>query len=126
MNKITLNFFGEKASIDKPNNLSSLRNEISRLYLFTPQDAAEIILTYNDNGDKIIISNDEDLKAFLNSKNTMIDLDISQNSQIFKDNLNQLKEDSLKDKKLGEITPKELAKIAEEIGDDLNEEDFLK
>ena len=32
--------------------------------------------------------------------------------------------ESLKDKKLGEITPKELAKIAEEIGDDLNEEDL--
>ena len=32
--------------------------------------------------------------------------------------------DSLKDKNLGEITPKELAKIAEEIGDDLNEEDL--
>ena len=32
--------------------------------------------------------------------------------------------DSLKDKQLGEITPKELAKIAEEIGDDLNEEDL--
>ena len=30
--------------------------------------------------------------------------------------------ESLKDKKLGEITTKELAKIAEEIGDDLNEE----
>ena len=32
--------------------------------------------------------------------------------------------ESLKDKKLWEITPKELAKIAEEIGDDLNEEDL--
>ena len=32
--------------------------------------------------------------------------------------------ESLKDKQLGEITPKELAKIAEEIGDDLNEEDL--
>ena len=121
MNKITLNFFGEKASIDKPNNLSSLRNEISRLYLFTPQDAAEIILTYNDNGDKIIISNDEDLKAFLNSKNTMIDLDISQNSQIFKDNLNQLKEDSLKDKKALE----ELLKRQEELNK-LKETKFAK
>ena len=32
--------------------------------------------------------------------------------------------DSIKDKRTGEITPKELAKIAEEIGDDLNEEDL--
>ena len=32
--------------------------------------------------------------------------------------------ESLIDKKSGEITPKELAKISEEIGDDLNEEDL--
>ena len=63
------------------------------------QDAPEIVLTYNDNGDKAIIANDDDLKAFLNSKTTMIDLDISKNSKIYKDNLNQLQEESLKDKK---------------------------
>ena len=70
MSKITLNFFGEKILVEKNKikNLPSLRNEISRLFLLSPQDAAEIILTYNENGDKLIISSDEDLKAFLNSK----------------------------------------------------------
>jgi len=34
----------------------------------------------------------------LDSKVTVIDLDISQNSKIFKDNLNQIKEETLKDK----------------------------
>ena len=99
MSKITLNFFGEIITVEKPKSLSSLRNDISRLFFMSPQDAAEIVLTYNDNGDKALIVNDEDLKAFLNSKETMIDLDISQNSKIYKDNLNQLKEESLKDKK---------------------------
>ena len=76
MSKITLNFFGEKITVEKPKSLSALRKDISRLFCFSAQDAAEIILTYNDNGDKAIIANDDDLKAFFNSKATMIDLDI--------------------------------------------------
>ena len=111
MSKITLNFFGEIITVEKPKSLSSLRNDISRLFCFSPQDAAEIVLTYNDNGDKAIIVNDDDLKAFLNSKSTMIDLDISQNSKIYKDNLNQLQEESLNDKKCLE----ELLKKKEEF-----------
>ena len=99
MSKITLNFFGELITVEKPKSLVSLRNDISRLFCFSAQDAAEIVLTYNDNGDKAIIANDDDLKAFFNSKSTMIDLDISQNSKIYKDNLNQLQEESIKDKK---------------------------
>ena len=111
MSKITINFFGETITIEKPKSLSSLRNEISRLFCFSAQDAAEIILTYNDNGDKAIIANDDDLKAFLNSKVKIIDLDISQNSKIYKDNLNQLQEESIKDKKCLE----ELLKKKEEL-----------
>ena len=111
MSKITLNFFGEIITVEKPKSLSALRKDISRLFCFSAQDAAEIILTYNDNGDKAIIANDDDLKAFFNSKATMIDLDISQNSQIYKDNLNQLQEESLKDKKCLE----ELLKKKEEF-----------
>ena len=65
MNKITLNFFGEIVSVEKPTNLSDLRNEISKLFCFTPQDASEIVLTYNDKGDQIIISNENDFKTFL-------------------------------------------------------------
>ena len=111
MSKITLNFFGEIISVEKPKSVASLRNDISRLFCFSAQDAAEIVLTYNDNGDKAIIANDDDLKAFFNSKSTMIDLDISQNSKIYKDNLNQLQEESLKDKKCLE----ELLKKKEEF-----------
>ena len=111
MSKIALNFFGEIISIEKPQNLASLRKEISRLFCFSSQDAAEIILTYNENGDKLIISSDEDLKAFLNSKNSMIDLDISQSSQIYKDNFNQIKEETIKDKN----TLEELLKKKDEL-----------
>ena len=111
MSKITLNFFGEIISVEKPKSLAALRNEISRLFCFSTQDAAEIIITYNEKGTKKIIANDDDLKTFLNSKIEIIDLDISQNSQIYKDNLNQIKEESEKDKEILE----ELIKKKEEL-----------
>ena len=100
MSKITLNFFGEKILIEKSKlkNLPSLRKEISNLFLFSPQDASEILLTYKEKDDKLIIESEDDLKAFLNSKIKAIDLDISQNSKIYKESLSQLKEDNLKDK----------------------------
>ena len=49
--------------------------------------------------DKVLISTDEDFKTFLESKVDTIDLDISQESKIFKDNLNQLKEQALNEQK---------------------------
>ena len=113
MSKIALNFFGEIISVEKPQSLEALRKEIARLFCFSTQDASEILLTYNENGDKLIISSEEDLKAFLDSKNSIIDLDISQNSKIYKDNLNQLKEESIKDKK----TLEELLKKREELNE---------
>ena len=111
MNKITLNFFGEIVSVEKPANLSALRNEISNLFCFTPQDASEIVLTYNVNGEQAIISNENDFKTFLDSKVDLIELNISQQSQIYKENLNQLQEENSKDKALLE----ELLKKKEEF-----------
>jgi hypothetical protein len=81
-----------------PKSLESLRNSISSLFCFSPEDAKEILLTYNENGDKLVIENDEDLKAFLNSKINTIDLDISQTSQIYQKNLETIKKENEKDK----------------------------
>ena len=125
MSNITLNFFGEIIKVDKPKSLSSLRNEISQLFCLDTQDTLEIILTYDKNGEKMIISNDEELKTFLNSKFTKINLEISQNSKIYKDNLNKLKEQNLKDKKaLEELLKKkkELKKLKETKFTTLKEE----
>ena len=95
---ITLNFFGETVSLSSPQSLESLRNSISSLFYFSPEDAKEILLTYNENGDRLVIENDEDLKAFLNSAITTIDLDISQKSQIYQKNLENIKQEKEKDK----------------------------
>lgn len=111
MNNITLNFFGETLSISKPKSLLGLRSEISKLFCFSPEDASEILLTYIQNGEKKIISNDEDLKTFLKSNITLLDLDISLSSKIYKDNLSQLQEEKIKEQK----TLEELIKKKEEL-----------
>lgn len=122
MSKITLNFFGEKITIEKPKTVGTLRKEIANLFCFTQEDASEILLTYNENGDKIIIENDEDLKVFYNTKISVIDLDISQNSKIYIDNLNQLKEESLKDQKELDKLVKKLKELNELKQKKINEE----
>ena len=120
MSKITLNFFGESISVDKPKTLCSLRSEISQIFGLTPQDAAEILLTYKKNGEIKNITNDEDLKTFLNSGSTLIDLDINQNSQLYKNNLNKLKEENSKDK----MALEELLKKKKDLID-LKEKKFI-
>lgn len=87
-------------TINQPKTICSLRKKISELFCLSPQDAAEILLTYKSNGNKITIVKEGDFEAFLKSKNNTIDLDISQNSKIYLDNLNQLQEENLKDKKI--------------------------
>ena len=96
--KITLNFFGEEVSIPSPQSLAALRTSISTLFFFSPEDAKEILITYNENGDRILIENEDDLKAFLKSEVNTIDLDISQTSKIYKKNMENIKQENEKDK----------------------------
>ena len=91
--RLTLNFFGEIVTLPIPQSLDALRKDISRLYFFSPEDAKEIILTYNENDDIIMIENDEDFNVFLKSNIDKIDLDISQTSKIFKKNLDIVREE---------------------------------
>ena len=111
--RLTLNFFGEIVTLPIPQSLDALRKDISRLYFFSPEDAKEIILTYNEN--------DEDFNVFLKSNIDKIDLDISQTSKIFKKNLDIVREENEKDKKDLEI----LIKKNEEL-DKMKETEFVK
>ena len=110
MSKITLNFFDEELIIDKPQSLSFLRSKISELFGLSLDDATEIILSYKDENDNISISTEEDLKIFLESKNEKkINLSISQESKLFKENLQRMQND-MNDKK-------ELARLYKERGE---------
>ena len=98
MPKLILIFFGEAFIIDKPKNLQSLRKQISKIFSLSPSYVEEILLTYREKAHKIIISNEQDLIEFLNSKNNIIELEINPNSQLYQKNLDKLKEEKNKDK----------------------------
>jgi len=107
MSKITLYFFGEINKIDKPKSLSYLRQEISRLFFFSKEDAEEILLFYNNRNEKVYIENEEDLKRFLSTKIDTIILDINPKSKIYIENLKKLQKESItKKSKLDELLKK--------------------
>ena len=78
MSKIVLNFFGEIISVERPKSLASLRNEIARLFCFSKQDAEEILLTYNEDGDKLIFT----VKKSYNSEFEYIQKEISESDTV--------------------------------------------
>ena len=93
MKNISLNFFGEQVTIDVPTNLSSLRKEIADKFMFSPSDAAEIVLSYMKDLAKKIIQTEQDFTAFISNQIGKIDLDISPDSKLFLKNLDTLKKE---------------------------------
>ena len=93
MKNISLNFFGENVSINMPTDLASLRQQISEKFMFSPSDAAEIVISYAKDLGKKIIETEQDFVNFISYKITKVDLDISQNSKLYIDNLNNLKKE---------------------------------
>ena len=96
MENIRLSFYGEEITISTPKDLSSLRKIISEEFLFSPSDAEEIILSYStqksnqNQNNKFFISNEDEYKSFLKLKIPLIDLDISQNSSLYQESLNNI------------------------------------
>ena len=93
MKNISLNFFGEEVSINMPTDLASLRQQISEKFMFSPSDAAEIIVSYAKDLGKKIIETEQDFVNFISDKINKVDLDISQNSKLYINNLNNLKKE---------------------------------
>ena len=90
MEKLILNFYGETITINVPANLETLRKIISEQFLFFPSDVAEIIIGYKKDLNSIIIKTEEDFRNFLKEKINQINLDISQESRIYKQNYNKI------------------------------------
>ena len=97
MKRIILDFFGEEISIPIPKNLKSLRNEISEKFFFSSSDAQELVLYYKQKYENTYIKNEEDYKIFLEEINKILFLDISQNSQLYKKNVEELKSKEIKE-----------------------------
>ena len=100
MKNISLDFFGEKVSIQMPTSLASLRQAISDKFMFNPSDAAEVVISYMKDLGKKIIQTEQDFSNFISNKIGKIDLDISQTSRLYLENYNALKKESDENKKL--------------------------
>ena len=100
MKNISLNFFGEKVTINMPTTLESLRKEISDKFMFNPADAAEVVISYVKDLGKKLIQTEQDFANFISNKIGKLDLDISQTSRLYKENFNTLKKESEENKKL--------------------------
>lgn len=87
MKKISLNFFGEKAEINVPTSLESLRKAISEQFLFSPRDTAELMIYYvKDLGHKIV-QTEKDFAQFLKEKAKELNLDISETSHLYQEEM---------------------------------------
>ena len=111
MNKLILNFFGEEITIDTPKTLQNLKEEIASKFCFNPSDAAEILVSYFNDLKKIFIQTEQDFLDFIKKNIYKVDLDISQESQLYKTSMKKLQEETELDIK----TLEQLIKANEEI-----------
>ena len=111
MNNLSLNFFGEKVDIKIPESLANLRQSISEKFLFSPSEAAEILITYGKDLGKKIIQTEKDFEDFIKKKIFNIDLDVDPKSQIFQKSLLKLQTESEENKIKLEVILKEMEEI---------------
>ena len=122
MKNISLNFFGEEISINMPTTLSSLRQEIADKFMFSPSDAAEVVLSYVKGFVKKFIETEQDFANFIANKIGKIDLDISQDSKLYKKNFDSLQKESEEAKKDLDLCLKKKEEIKKEKETCLKEE----
>ena len=102
--KLTLDLFGEIVKIDQPPNLFHLKQKISEIYVLKKSDVDEFALSYNKEDKLIYIENEDDYKAFLDSKIKEIHIDITPISLENRENLQILNGDKINDeKKINEL-----------------------
>jgi hypothetical protein len=97
--KLTLNLFGEIVKIDQPLNLFHLKQKISESYVLKKSDVDEFVLSYNKEDKLIYIENEDDYKAFLDSKIKEIHIDITPINLESKENLQILNGDKANEEK---------------------------
>ena len=97
--KLTLNLFGEIAKIDQPLNLFYLKQKISESYVLKKSDVDEFVLSYNKENKLIYIENEDDYKAFLDSKIKEIHINITPINLESRDNLQIFNGDQTNDEK---------------------------
>ena len=121
MQNISLDFFGEKITTMMPTDLTSLRSIIAEKFMFNPEDAAEVLITYMKDLGKKVIKTEEDFRAFLKEKINLITLDISQDSKLYKENFASIEEENSKRKNELDNLSKKKEEIISEKRKKINE-----
>lgn len=94
MKKLSLNFYGEQASIQCPKDFASLKKEIAQKYQLSLSDILEIDISYMKNEVKKLIKSEVDFKSFLHARVSVLNLDINEKSQLFQKSLLDLQNKS--------------------------------
>ena len=84
MEKLSINFLGEKIKVDFPNDLSDLYQKIMNNFFLSEKDVKELVITFTQDFDKMLIETEEDFKFFIEAKVDIIDIDINQSSELYK------------------------------------------
>ena len=84
MEKLSKNFLGEKIKVDFPNDLSDLYQKIMNNFFLSEKDVKELFITYTQDPDELLIEDEKDFKFFIEAKVDIIDIDINQSSELYK------------------------------------------
>ena len=118
MNKLSLYFFDQEATVDFPKNLQNLKKIIKIFFYLTEESLNKINLCYNNNDSKILsIENETDFNSFAKKNINNLYLDCRENNDIYEEYLNYNENNSEK---------KDLKRINELIIKDKEIENLLK
>ena len=84
MEKLSINFLGEKIKVDFPNDLSDLYQKIMNNFFLSEKDVKELLITYTQDPGEMLIEKVEDFKLFIEAKVDIIDININQSSELYK------------------------------------------
>ena len=84
MEKLSINFLGEKIKVDFPNDLSDLYQKIMNNFFLSEKDVKELLITYTQDPGEMLIEDEKDFKLFIEAKVDIIDININLRSELYK------------------------------------------
>ena len=115
MNKLTLDFYGEKISIPFPKDFPSLSKEIDQNFQLNLTEVFSLDISYTKNKVKKSIKSENDYKLFINSKASLINIELVESNELFQNNSLNFKKNSKEDKDKLEALTKKKAEIKTKI-----------
>ena len=115
MKKLTLDFYGEKISIPFPQDFASLSKEIDQNFQINLSEVFSLDISYTKNKVKKSIKSENDYKLFINSKATLINIELVESNELFQNNSLNFKKNSKEDKDKLEALKKKKAALKTKI-----------